>query len=73
MASAGKVSYGDPMDDRKADEEKAVVNALQCFDDGIVALFVDGVRYQKRAERLPLREQSEVTFIRLTFLAGRMW
>ena len=35
MASAGKVSYGDPMDDRKADEEKAVVNALQCFDDGI--------------------------------------
>ena len=72
-ASAGKVSYGDPMDDRKADAEKAVVNALQCFDDGIVALFVDGVRYQKREERLPLREQSEVTFIRLTFLAGRMW
>lgn len=73
MASAGKVSYGDPMDDRKADEEKAVVNALQCFDDGIVALFADGVRYQKREERLPLKDQSEVTFIRLTFLAGRMW
>ena len=72
-ASAGKVSYGDPMDDRKADEEKAVVNAQQCFDDGIVALFVDGVRYQKREERLPLKDQSEVTFIRLTFLAGRMW
>ena len=63
----------DPMDDRKADEEKAVVNALQCFDDGIVALFADGVRYQKREERLPLKDQSEVTFIRLTFLAGRMW
>ena len=73
MASAGKVSYGDPMDDRKADKEKAVVNALQCFDDGIVALFADGVRYQKREERLPLKDQSEVTFIRLTFLAGRMW
>ena len=52
---------------------RAVVNALQCFDDGIVALFVDGVRYQKREERLPLKDQSEVTFIRLTFLAGRMW
>ena len=72
-ASAGKVSYGDPMDDRKADEEKAVANALQCFDDGIVALFADGVRYQEREELLPLRDQSEVTFIRLTFLAGRMW
>lgn len=72
-AAAGKVSYGDPMDDRKADAEKAVANALQCFDDGMVALFVDGVRYQKRDEALPLRDQSEVTFIRLTFLAGRMW
>ena len=72
-ASAGKVSYGDPMDARKADAEKAVANALQCFDDGMVALFVDGVRYQKREDVLPLREQSEVTFIRLTFLAGRMW
>ena len=29
------------MDDRKADAEKAVLNALQCFDDGIVALFAD--------------------------------
>ena len=69
----GKVAYGDPMDDRKADEEKAVENALQCFDDGIVALFADGVRYTNRKEQIPLKEQSVVTFVRLTFLAGRMW
>lgn len=72
-AQAGKVSYGDPMDDRKADAEKAVLNALQCFDDGIVALFADGVRYTRREEPIPLKDQSEVTFVRLTFLAGRMW
>lgn len=72
-AQAGKVSYGDPMDDRKADAEKAVLNALQCFDDGIVALFADGVRYTRREEEILLKEQSEVTFVRLTFLAGRMW
>ena len=72
-AESGKVSYGDPMDDRKADEKKAVETALQCFDDGIVALFADGVRYTERAQQMSLREQSEVTFIRLTFLAGRMW
>lgn len=72
-AQAGKVSYGDPLDDRKADAEKAVLNALQCFDDGIVALFADGVRYSRREEQIPLKEQSEVTFVRLTFLAGRMW
>ena len=72
-AASGKVAYGDPRDSRKADEEKAVENALQCFDDGMVALFADGVRYTEREENMALKELSEVTFIRLTFLAGRMW
>ena len=72
-AQTGKVAYGDPMDDRKADAEKAVKNALQCFDDGLVALFADGIRYRQRTEMIPLKEKSEVTFVRLTFLAGRMW
>ena len=61
------------MDDRKADEKRAVENALQCFDDGLVALFADGVRYTEREEKMELKQQSEVTFVRLTFLAGRMW
>ena len=73
MASSGKVTFGDPMDGRRANEKKAVENALQCFDDGMVALFADGVRYTERKEEILLNEQSEVTFIRLTFLAGRMW
>ena len=72
-AQAGKVSYGEPMDDRKADAEKAVLNALQCFADGIVAVFADGEQYTRREEEIPLKDQSEVTFVRLTFLAGRMW
>ncbi|MBQ3406744.1 MAG: hypothetical protein IJH11_05845 [Lachnospiraceae bacterium] len=73
MAASGKVSYGEPMDDRKADPEAAVKNAVQCFEDGMVALFADGVRYTKKDETIPLKDQSEVTFVRLVFLAGRMW
>lgn len=73
MAESGKVSYGDSFDDRKADAEAAVRNALQCFDDGIVALFADGKRYMNKEEQIPLKDQSEVTFVRLVFLAGRMW
>jgi len=73
MAVSGKVSYGDSLNDKKADAEAAVKNALQCFDDGLVALFADGVRYTRRDEQIPLRDQSEVTFVRLVFLAGRMW
>ena len=73
MAAQGKVAYGDTPNDKKADEEEAVQNALLCFDDGLVVLFADGVRYTKREDVIPLREQSEVTFVRLVFLAGRMW
>lgn len=73
MVAFGKVSYGDSLNDKKADPAAAVKNALQCFDDGLVALFADGVRYTKGDEQIPLKDQSEVTFVRLVFLAGRMW
>ncbi|MBQ3393391.1 MAG: hypothetical protein IJG52_08280 [Lachnospiraceae bacterium] len=72
-ASLGKVAYGSLMDDRDPDGEKAVKAALQGFEDGIAALFADGVRYTDLKEKMELHEQSEVTFVRLTFLAGRMW
>lgn len=73
MAASGKVSYGEAMDDRKADPEAAVKNAVQCFEDGMVVLFADGVRYTRKDEPIPLKDHSEVTFVRLVFLAGRMW
>ncbi|MBR1851802.1 MAG: hypothetical protein IJ794_01300 [Lachnospiraceae bacterium] len=73
MAQTGKVTYGDRFDDRVPDEEQAVQNALQCFADGMIALFIDEKRYGHLEDEVHLRENSEVTFIRLTFLAGRMW
>ena len=73
MAESGKVSYGSVIDDRRAEEAEAVRTALQCFEDGMVALFADGARYSELGQTIPLREGSEVTFVRLTFLAGRMW
>ena len=73
MAESGKVSYGSVIDDRRAEEAEAVRTALQCFEDGMVALFADGARYSELGQTIPLRERSEVTFVRLTFLTGRMW
>ncbi len=72
-APEGKISFGVNYGGRKADPEKAVRNALQCFEDGLVAVFVDGKRKVKREERIELKEGSELTFVRLTFLSGRMW
>lgn len=73
QADTGKVAFGMIYNDKKADEQQAVANAIQCFLDGMVAVFVDDVRMEYLDETVNLTESSTVTFIRLTFLAGRMW
>lgn len=45
--------------------------ALQAFEDEIVALFIDDIQYHQLQDSITLKEGSVLTFIRLTFLAGR--
>lgn len=73
QAVTGKVAFGIHYGRKKANEEKAVSNALQCFRDGMTAVFIDRERCEELEQIVPLRENSEATFVRLTFLAGRMW
>lgn len=72
QATAGKVAFGIHYGRKRADEKKAVDNALQCFQDGMIAVFIDKERFEELEDAVPLREDSEVTLVRLTFLAGRM-
>ena len=77
-AQTGKVAYTAWQEEfqrekHRADEKKAVRDVLQAFEDGIIAVFVDGVRYTDTAQQLCLTPESEATFMRLTFLAGRIW
>ena len=72
-AETGKVGFGRLWSDRKADTEKAVANALQCFEDGIVRVFMGDTELTEPDAPLSVPEGAEFTFIRLTFLAGRMW
>lgn len=73
QAASGKISFGVNYGAEYADEEAAVKNALQCFEDGIVAVFVDGACLEGLEDAVELKEESEVTFVRLTMLAGRIW
>ena len=36
-------------------------------------IFLEGKRLETLEERIALREDSELTFVRMTMLAGRMW
>lgn len=70
---SGKIGFGMNYGDKRPNLEKSIQAALECFEDGIVVLFVDGEQYEDIKEKIPLAEGSELTFVRMTPLAGRMW
>lgn len=69
MASAGKVSFG-VRGGGDQDEEKAVANALRCFEDGIYRMFADEEELTGLSQPIPWQEETVFTFIRLTMLSG---
>lgn len=69
MAAAGKVSFG-VRGGEDQDEEKAVANALGCFEDGIYRIFAGEDELTGLSQAIPWREDTVFTFIRLTMLSG---
>ncbi len=48
------------------DPAAAVATALQAFQDGLFLVVVDGIDYTGLDQLIPLRDDSRITFIRLT-------
>ena len=72
-AVSGKISFGDANGERGVNLQQAQQNALQCFEDGIYRIFLDGQPLEELDREIELNEQSQLTFVRLTMLAGRLW
>lgn len=73
QSETGKVSFGRLWSDKKADKAKAVQTAIQAFTDGLVRVLMDDKELTELEEPLSVHEGAVFTFVRLTFLAGRMW
>lgn len=73
LSDAGKISFGVDYNGQKQDLEKAIENALQSYEDGIYRVFVNDEELGKINGKATLKENDELTFVRLTMLAGRMW
>ena len=73
QAAVGKVGFGRIYSDRKANVSKAVENALACYEDGLVRVFCGEQELEELDEVIQLKEGDTLTFIRLTFLTGRLW
>ena len=73
-ASAGKVSFNVHQGE-EAEEEKAVANAVQCFEDGIYRVFAGEDELTELHQEIPWKDGEELifTFIRLAMLARCYW
>ena len=72
-AAGGKIDFGFLKNDKMISEEKAVEVALQAFQDGLVAVFIDGKRYENEEDLITLTGEETITFVKLVMLSGRMW
>lgn len=70
---SGKIGFGIHYGKKRPSLEKSIQSALECFEDGMVVLFIDGKQVENPDEHIELKEGSELTFVRLIPLAGRMW
>lgn len=73
QAQEGKVRFGLIYNEKKADESKAIANALQCFEDGLVRIYINNEEVECLDTPLFLHDEDTITFVRLTFLAGRVF
>lgn len=68
---AGKIVMGgSEVGQQEVDEEEAVHNALQAFEDGIYLVVIDENQQTDLDQLVFLTADSQITFIRLTMLSG---
>ena len=73
MEALGKFAFGVHYNDKEIDRNKAAATALQAVEDGLVRIFHGDEELTELDAPLTLSEGATLTFIRLTFLTGRMW
>lgn len=69
-ASQGKVDFGYTTG-RTADLDTAIKNALLCFEDGLIRVFLNETELTELDSISKINENDRFTFIRLSFLSGR--
>lgn len=73
QALTGKVGFGSKYNDQNTDLHSAVKTAIQAFEDGLFRVFINETEPSDLDAPLDLQEGDQLTFIKLTMLAGRMW
>ncbi|HBK71623.1 MAG TPA: hypothetical protein DDZ39_08225 [Flavobacteriaceae bacterium] len=73
QSEKGKISFNDNYNKNKVKIPEAVENAELAFKDGLFVVFIDDNEIKKFNQNLNLEPESEISFIRMTFLVGTYW
>lgn len=73
LAETGRIAFGFVYNNRTEDPQKAIENALQCHEDGIFKMFLNGKPLGPNESRIEVTDGDTLTIVRLTLLSGRMW
>lgn len=69
-AARGKIDSGGRAPTGPVDPDTAVGAAIQGFEDGLYLVILDGVEQRELDRQVFLSRDSQLVFLRLTFLAG---
>lgn len=72
-AIEGKISFNEAKTNRKANALVATENALLCYKDGLIRVFLNDNELTDLNKTITIQENDTFTFIRLSFLTGRSW
>lgn len=73
MAGIGKIAFGFIYNQKRPDVNEVIKTAITGFEDGIFRVFKGGEELEELDKEVLFEDGEEVTFVRLTMLAGRMW
>jgi hypothetical protein len=73
QGAAGKVGFGAVHGEGIPDLSEAKGAAILAYEDGLYRVFLNDKELDQLDEPLSIEDDANVTFIRFTMLAGRLW
>jgi len=71
MLDIGKISFGFKYRESNIDRNNAKEIATLAFIDGLYVVFINQIKIEELTDEINLKEDDEVSLIRLTMLSGR--
>ncbi len=73
QATTGKVDFGEITNKTLANLQQSIDNVLLAFQDGLFVVFIDDSPITDLKTAITITSDSQIAFIRMTFLVGTYW